>query len=102
MVRAISGVIVLIVVFGLFVSAAAAAEEVKCEGAIVRIEGEIVAVKDGMNERVMKVEPGTQITSAGKPVMVSDLKVGQKVKCVCDQRGGEMICTAMELMRDTP
>ena len=103
MVRAISGVLVLIVIFGLFVSAAAAAaDEMKCEGAIVRIEGEIVAVNDGRNERVMKVEPGTQITSAGKPVMASDLKVGQKVKCVFDQRGGEMICTAMELMRDTP
>jgi hypothetical protein len=87
--------------FELFVSVATA-EEVKCEGAIVKVEGENVTVKDGANERLMKVEPGTQITSGGKPVSVDDLKVGQKVKCVCDKRDGQMVCTTMEIMRDTP
>ena len=30
------------------------------------------------------------------------LKVGQKVKCVCDKKDNAMICTSMEIMRDTP
>ena len=101
MVRAIVSTIVLMTFFGLFVYSATA-EEMKCEGAIVTIEGENVTVKDGTNERLMKVEPGTQITSAGKPVSVDDLKVGQKVKCVCDKRRDSLVCTTMEIMRDTP
>jgi hypothetical protein len=101
MVRAILSTIVVVMFFGLFVQVAAA-EEVKCEGAIVKIEGENVTVKDATSEQVMKVEPGTQITSGGKPVSPMDLKVGQKVKCVCDKRDGRMICATMEIMRDTP
>lgn len=102
MVRAILSTVVVGIFLGLFVQAATA-EEIKCEGAIVKVEGENVTVNDGMGERMMKVEPGTQITSGGKPVAVMDLKVGQKVKCVCDRREGQMmICTAMEIMRDTP
>jgi len=101
MVRAIFGTIVVLMFFGLFVHAAAA-EEVKCEGAIVKVEGENVTVKDGTTERRMKVEPGTKITSGGKPVSVDDLKVEQRVKCVCDRRDGQMVCTTMEIMRDTP
>jgi hypothetical protein len=101
MVRAMVSMIVVVMFFGLFVHAAAA-EEMKCEGTIVKVEGENVTVKDATNERLMKVEPGTQITSGGKPVAVMDLKVGQKVKCVCERRDGEMICTGMEIMRDTP
>jgi hypothetical protein len=105
MVRAIISTIVLVAFFGLFVHAAA--EEMKCEGAIVKIEGDNVTVKNSTAknepvEQMLKMEPGTQITSGGKPVSVMDLKVGQKVKCVGDQRGGQMICTAMEIMRDTP
>lgn len=101
MVRATMSTIVVAMFFGLLVHAAAAAE-MKCEGAIVKVEGENVTVKEGMNERLMKVEPGTKITSAGKPVSVDELKVGQKVKCVCDQRDGQTVCTTMEIMRDTP
>lgn len=101
MVRAIVSTVVFMMLFGLFVQAAAA-EEVKFEGAIVKVEGENVAVMDGKSEQLMKVEPGTQITSGGKPLSVMDLKVGQKVTCVCDRREGQMICTAMEIMRDTP
>jgi hypothetical protein len=101
MVRALVSMMVMVTFFGLFVHQAAA-EEMKCEGAIVKVEGENVTVKEGMNERLMKLEPGTQITSGGKPVSVDDLKVGQKVKCVCDKRGGQMVCMTMEIMRDTP
>ena len=81
---------------------AGVADEMKCEGAIVQIDGDTVTVKDMTKEHQMKIEPATKITSAGKPVMVSDLKVGQKVKCICDKKDGAMICTSMEIMRDTP
>jgi hypothetical protein len=91
-----------IAAFALIISRAAIADEVKCEGAIVQIDGDTVTVKDMSKEHRMKIEPATKITSAGKPVMVSDLKVGQKVKCVCDKKDGGMICTSMEIMRDTP
>ena len=101
MVRAIVSTIIGMMVFGLLVNAAAA-EEAKCEGAIVKIEGENVTVKSAAGEQQMKVGPGTQITSGGKPVKPMDLKVGQNVKCVCDRREGQMICTTMEIMRDTP
>ncbi len=86
----------------LILARAAVADEVKCEGAIIAIDGDTVTVKDMTKEHHMKIEPATKITSAGKPVMVSDLKVGQKVKCVCDKKDGTMICTSMEIMRDTP
>jgi len=101
MLRAILSTVVAGLFLGLVVQAANA-EEIKCDGAIVKVEGENVTVNDGMSERMMKVEPGTQISSGGKPVSPMDLKVGQKVKCVCDRREGQMICTAMEIMRDTP
>ena len=80
------------------------ADEVKCEGAIIAIDGDTLTVKDMTKQHQMKVEPATKITSAGKPVMVSDLKVGQRVKCVCDKKDKDsmMICTSMEIMRDTP
>jgi hypothetical protein len=80
----------------------AVADEVNCEGTIVAVEGTTVTVKDMTKEHQMKIEPATKITSAGKPVMVSDLRVGQKVKCVCERKDGAMICTSMEIMRDTP
>ena len=91
-----------VVVFSLTLTRAAVGDEVKCEGAIVAINGDTVTVKDMAKEQQMKIEPATKITSAGKPVMVSDLKVGQKVKCACDKKDGAMICMSMEIMRDTP
>ena len=91
-----------IAAFALILARSAFADEVKCEGAIVQIDGDTVTVKDMTKEHQMKIEPATKITSAGKPVMVSDLKVGQKVKCICDKKDGAMICTSMEIMRDTP
>jgi hypothetical protein len=101
MVRAKLGTVVGVIFLGLLVRALAA-EEVKCEGAIVKIVGENVTVKDATSDQQMKIEPGTQITSGGKPASAMDLKVGQKVKCICDKRNGQMVCTAMEIMRDTP
>ncbi len=88
--------------FSLSLTRAAFADETKCEGAIVAISGDTVTVKDMTKDHSMKVEPATKIMSAGKPVMVSDLKVGQKVKCVCETKNSAMICTSMEIMRDTP
>jgi len=90
--------------FALILARAAVAEEVKCDGAIIAIDGDTVTVKDMTKQHQMKVEPATKITSAGKPVMVGDLKVGQKVKCFCDKKNKDsmMICTSMEIMRDTP
>jgi len=93
-----------IVALTLILARAAAADEVKCDGAIIAIDGDTMTVKDMTKQHQMKIEPATRITSAGKPVMVSDLKVGQKVKCVCDKKDKDniMICTSMEIMRDTP
>jgi len=84
---------------------AAIAEDAKCAGTIIKIDGETVTIKDMMQDsqqHQMKVEPATKILSGGKPVMASDLKIGQKVKCVCERKDGAMICTSMEIMRDTP
>jgi hypothetical protein len=100
-VRALLSTIVVVLFLGLLAHTVSA-EETKCDGAIVKIEGENVTVKDAANERLLKVEPGTRITSGGKPVSVDELKVGRKVKCVCDKRDGQTVCTTMEIMRDTP
>jgi hypothetical protein len=76
------------------------AEEVKCEGAITAIDGDIVIVKDAMDEHQMKIEPATKIMFNGKPGSSMDLKVGQKVKCVCEKKGEEMICTTLVVNKD--
>jgi len=83
----------------------AIADDAKCSGTIVKIDGDAVTIKDTMQDtqqHQMKVEPATKIVSGGKPVMASDLKIGQKVKCVCERKDGAMICTSMEILRDTP
>jgi hypothetical protein len=80
----------------------AAAEEVKCDGKITKIDGNMITIDNMAKDQVMKIEPQTKITSGGKPVNPIDLKVGQLVKCVGDRHGDEVICTAMEIMRDTP
>jgi len=92
-----------LVVAGVAVVRPVVADDLKCEGQIVRIEGVNVTVMEKMGkEQAMKVEPATKITSGGKPVMVGDLKVGQKVHCVLEKRGNDFVCKAMEMMRDTP
>ncbi len=101
MFRAIA-VVAALVGGGLLVERPALAEDMKCAGQIVRIEGVNVTVMEMAQEQAMKLEPGTKITSGGKPVMVGDLKVGQKVQCVLTRRGDDVICVAMEVMRDTP
>jgi hypothetical protein len=82
---------------------AVVADDAKCAGTIVKIDGDTVTVKDMMQDaHQMRVEPATKITSGGKPVMATDLKIGQKVQCVCQRKDGAMICTSIEIMRDTP
>src|SRR4051812_9212671 len=88
--------------FATLIAIATLADELKCEGAIIQIDGDTVTVKDMNKEHQLKTEPATKITSAGKPVMPSDLKVGQKVKCVCEKKDNVTICPSMEIMRDTP
>jgi len=76
------------------------AEEVKCEGMITMIDGDHVTVKDAKDEQHMKIEPATKIMVNGKPGSPMDLKVGQKVKCVCDKKGEEMVCTTLVIVKD--
>jgi len=78
----------------------APAEEVKCEGTIVGIDGDNVTLKGATEEHQMKIEPATKIMINGKPGSPMDLKLGQKVKCVCDKSGDTMICTTLVIMRD--
>ena len=101
MFRAFGSSVVVVILLTLL-SSWAIADDLKFEGTIVRIEGEVVAVKGMGREQEMKVEPGTKITSGGKPVMVADLQVGQRVQCVFEKRGDTVVCMAMEIMRDTP
>ncbi len=77
----------------------AAAEEVTCVGTIVKVEGDKVTVKDMDKEQSLKVGPATKITSGGKPGGPMDLKVGQKVKCLIQKDGDEMMCTSLEITR---
>jgi len=91
----------LIVTLGLITTGRLAlAEEVKCEGTIVRIDGDNVTLKGATEEHQMKIEPATKIMINGKPGSPMDLKLGQKVKCVCDKNGDTMICTTLVIMRD--
>jgi len=75
------------------------AEEVKCEGMITMIDGDHVTLKDATEEHQMKIEPATKIMINGKPGSAMDLKVGQKVKCVCEKKGEEMICTTLAIIK---
>jgi hypothetical protein len=76
------------------------AEEVTCDGSITKIEGEKVTVKTMSDEQQIVVEPATKIVVNGKPGNVTDLKVGQAVKCLADKRDGKIMCTSIEVMRD--
>src|SRR5438094_5186346 len=51
---------------------AAIADETKCAGTIITIDGDTVTLKDMVKEdqqHQMKIEPATKISSVGKPVM---------------------------------
>jgi hypothetical protein len=80
-----------------YFSRAALAEEVKCEGTIMKIDGEKVMVKSPTNqEQTMWVVPATKIMLDGKAAKPMDLKVGQHVKCTCNKEGDKMTCNMIE------
>src|SRR4051812_18301111 len=89
-----------IAIVGSLATSVSRAEEVKCEGTITAIDGDIVLVKDAMDEHQMQIEPATKIIFNGKPGSSMDLKVGQKVKCVCEKKGEEMVCTTLVVIKD--
>lgn len=75
---------------------AAAAEEVKCEGKIAKIEGANVTVKTDTESHTMTADAKTKITLDGSAAKVTDLKVGQKVKCTCTKDGAKLTCVSIE------
>ena len=99
MFRVAVSLIVAVAVLGTLASAVAYAEEVKCEGMITKIEGEKVTVKSNNEDHHLSVLPSTKIMVDGKPAKSSDLKVGQKVKCVADKQGDKVTCVSIETMR---
>jgi len=101
MCRLAIGLLAATVLFGTMARQAALAEEVKCDGIITKIDGDTVTVKSAQ-EQQMKVEPATKITINGKPGTPLDLKVGQKVKCLCERSGQSMTCTTLIIASDTP
>jgi hypothetical protein len=80
----------------LSVSAIAVAEEVKCDGAITKIEGANVTVKTATESHTLTVDDKTKITVNGSAAKLADLKVGQKVKCTGDKVGTKVTCTAID------
>jgi hypothetical protein len=99
MFRLAVSLILAVAVLGTVASAVAYAEEVKCEGAITKIEGEKVTVKTDKEDHHLTVLPSTKIMVDGKPAKSSDLKVGQKVKCVAEKQGEKVTCVSIETMR---
>jgi Cu/Ag efflux protein CusF len=99
MFRIAVSLIVAVAVLGTVASAIAYAEEVKCEGTITKIEGEKVTVKTDKEDHHLNVLPATKIMVDGKPAKSSDLKVGQKVKCVAEKQGDKVTCVSIETMR---
>jgi Cu/Ag efflux protein CusF len=99
MFRLAFSLVVAVAVLGTVASAVAYAEEVKCEGTIAKIEGEKVTVKTDKEDHQLTVLPSTKIMVDGKPAKSSDLKVGQKVKCVAEKQGAKVTCVSIETMR---
>jgi hypothetical protein len=99
MVRYILNTVMAVIVVGCALGITLAAEEVTVQGTIMKIEGEKLTVKDTEKEQPMKISPATKITSGGKPGSAMDLKVGQKVKCLVQKVGEEMMCTSLEVMK---
>jgi len=100
MARAFLAAVFAIALVGSLALRVSRAEEVKCEGTITAIDGDIIVLKDATEEHQMKVEPATKIMFNGKPGSAMDLKVGQKVKCVCEKKGEEMVCTTLVIIKD--
>ena len=92
-------VVALLMGLALVISAsaiAAAAEDVKCEGTIAKVEGSTVTVKAAAESHTMTADAKTKITLDGSAAKVSDLKVGQKVKCTCVKDGAKLTCVSIE------
>jgi hypothetical protein len=100
MLRHIICILVAIALTGELASRMLVAQDTKCEGTIVKIEGESVTVKDRSEEQEMKIKPATKITHHGKPANAMDLKIGQQVRCVCQWNENEMICTSVEIVKE--
>jgi hypothetical protein len=91
-----------VAVIGGLAGRVAVAEEVKCEGTIMKIEGEKVTVKTPTNqEQEMLVVPATKIMLDGKAAKPTDLKIGQKAKCTCNKEGEKMTCNSIEASSPT-
>ena len=75
---------------------AVAAEEVKCEGKIAKVEGATLTVKTDTESHTMTADAKTKITLDGSAAKASDLKVGQKVKCTCTKDGTKLTCVSIE------
>jgi hypothetical protein len=78
------------------VTGVAYAEEVKCEGTIAKIDGQTVTVKTDTDSHVMATDAKTKVTLDGSAAKVTDLKVGQKVKCVGNKEGAKLTCVSIE------
>jgi hypothetical protein len=98
MCRRITSALVVVAVVMLFPHPLPAAEEIKVEGSISKIDGEMLTVKSAQGDRTLRVEPATKIMINGKPGSPMDLKVGQRVKCVGESAGGKTICTTLEVL----
>jgi hypothetical protein len=97
MVRLTISFVVAVAVIGTFANRVLRAEEIKCEGTIIKIEGEKVTVKTRANEeQQMLVVPATKIVLDGKPAKTTDLKVGQRATCTCTKEGEKMTCHMIE------
>lgn len=78
---------------GSFPAAETLVEQVKCAGKITRIDGERIVIMNAANqEQTMWVVPATQVTLNGKVAAATDLKVGHRITCTCDQVGSKMTC----------
>jgi hypothetical protein len=99
MVRNILNTVVAMVLVGCVASMTLAVEEVTIQGTILKIEGDQVTVKGMEKEQPLMITPATKITSDGKPGSAMDLRVGQKVKCLIQKVGDEMMCTSLEVMK---
>jgi hypothetical protein len=75
---------------------AVAAEEVKCEGSITKVDAASVTVKTDTESHVLTINDKTKVTLNGSAAKPADLKVGQKVKCTGQKDGTKVICTSIE------
>jgi hypothetical protein len=77
--------------------AATAAEPVKHEGKIVKVEKEDVVIKDSANkEMTLMVGADTKITLDGKAAKLSDLSTGLHARFVYKKDGAKYHATSIE------